>query len=160
SAPAQSEIVARAPKDLIDTATRIIEDLNQGKPQVVLDVKIYEIDASLARSLGINIPMQYRIFNVNTEVANLVNNPSTQSLIQQLIATGGINQANTTGIAALLAALASQGNSVLTQPFATFGGGTTLSGISLPGASATFSVNDSTIKTLEHVTLRAQQGDP
>ena len=81
-----------------------------------------------------------------------------QDLINQLISGGGINQANTTALSGLLAQLQSQQNSIFSQPLATFGGGLTFFGLSLDQLSATLSVNENSIKTLEHATLRASEG--
>jgi len=82
-----------------------------------------------------------------------------QDLINQLIASGGINQANTTAISALLAQLQGQQNSIFSQPLATFGGGKTLTGVSLDQLSAQLSLNEGWVKTLDQATLRASQGN-
>ena len=85
-----------------------------------------------------------------------------QNLINQLIASGGINQANSTAIQALLAQLQqSTQNPLLSTPFATFGGGLTLTGVSAtPPLTVNLSVNESDVRNLEHVTLRASQNSP
>jgi len=80
-----------------------------------------------------------------------------QSLINQLIASGGINQAGNQTISALLAQLQSQANSIFSQPLATFGGGLTFMGLSLDQLSAALTMNESSVKQLEHVQLRASQ---
>ncbi len=80
---------------------------------------------------------------------------SIQDLINQLIASGGINQAGNESIQALLAQLQSQQNSIFSQPVATFGGGITLMGLSLDQLRASLSLNESSVRTLEHMTLRA-----
>jgi Flp pilus assembly secretin CpaC len=80
-------------------------------------------------------------------------------LINQLISSGGINQANSQGIAGLLSQLTGQQSSIFNQPYATFGGGLTLMGLSLDMLSAQLSLNESLVKTLEHSTLRAAQGN-
>jgi len=51
-------------------------------------------------------------------------------------------------------------NPLLSTPFATFGGGTTLTAVTLPSATANFQFNSSTVKSLQHLTLRALQGKP
>jgi Flp pilus assembly secretin CpaC len=79
--------------------------------------------------------------------------------VNQLIAGGGINQAGSQAISALLAQLGGQANSIFSQPLATFGGGLTFSGLSLGTASAQLSLNESDIKNLEHATLRVAQGN-
>src|SRR6185312_3692750 len=82
-----------------------------------------------------------------------------QDLINQLISSGGINQANNTAISALLAQLQGQQNSIFSQPLATFGGGKTLTGVSLDQLSAQLSLNEGWVKTLDQATLRASQGN-
>jgi len=76
-----------------------------------------------------------------------------------LISSGGINQANNSAISALLAQLQGQQNSIFSQPLATFGGGKTLTGVSLDQLSAQLSLNEGWIKTLDHATLRTSQGN-
>jgi len=80
-----------------------------------------------------------------------------------LIASGGINQANSQAIQALLGQLQnnSQNPLIALQPFATFGGGLTLMGLSAqpPGVGATFNLNQSDVKNLENAQLRASQNN-
>jgi len=59
----------------------------------------------------------------------------------------------------LIAQLGGQQNSIFSQPVATFGGGLTLMGLTLGTLSAELSLNESWVKTLEHSTLRAAQGN-
>ncbi|HET9741882.1 MAG TPA: hypothetical protein VFQ00_03945 [Terriglobales bacterium] len=157
--PHSNQVTVKAPLEMLDAATRILEDLYSGKPQVMLDVNIFQIDQTLARDLGLGLPAQFTLFNVNTEAAQLLSSSGSQ-LINQLISSGAINQAGNTSIAALLAGLAAGGgSSILNQPLATFGGGLTRSGVIIPGTSAHFSLNKSSLQTIDHVTLRAAQND-
>jgi general secretion pathway protein D len=126
----------------------------------MLDMRVFEISSTLARQVGTAWPTQFTMFNINPSLlAGLGQN--AQNLINQLIASGGINQANSTAIQALLAQLANQSSSILSQPFATFGGGLTLFGLTSGGTGVTInlSVNDSNLRNLEHVTLRASQNN-
>lgn len=75
-----------------------------------------------------------------------------------MIASGGINQAGSSAISGLLAQLGGQGNSIFSQPLATFGGGLTFSGVSLDQFTANLSVNESWVRSLENMTMRASQG--
>jgi general secretion pathway protein D len=152
----QRAIIVRAPTETLEVATRILNDLSNGKPGIMLDVNVYQIDRTFTRNLGFALPLQFTLFNFNTELAALQG--SNQDLINQLIASGGINQANIATIAALLAALSTQSNSIANQPFALFGGGITRSGLIIPPGTLNLSLNESEIKNLEHVSLRAEQG--
>lgn len=155
----KSIITVRAPKDTVDAAARFLDGLSGGQPQVMLDVKVFAVSSDALRDLGVNLPLQYTLFNLSNVLSQLQNQPDIQQLINQLFAQGGINQANAQGIQALLAQLQNQASSILKNPVATFGGGLTLMGLQIPPASITAHFNESTVRTLEHVTMRARQGD-
>lgn len=156
-----NQVTVRAPLDQLEAATRILEDLYNGKPQVMLELNVYQVERTLARDLGLGLPNQFTLFNVNTEAQKLLSS-GNQNLVNQLISSGAINQANASTIGALLAGLAAGGgqNSILNQPIATFGGGITQSGVIIPGANAHLSLNKSSFQQLDHVLLRAAQNDP
>jgi general secretion pathway protein D len=88
----------------------------------------------------------------------LAGGQSIQDLINQLIAGGGINQANSTALSALLAQVGGNASSIFSQPLATFGNGLTLMGVSLGTLGATLSMTQGNLRSLQHVTLRAAQG--
>jgi len=157
-AATSNQVTVRAPVALLDAATRILTDLYSGKPQVLLDVNIYQVEQTLARDLGIALPLQFTLFNVSTEARKLLSG-ANQDLINQLISSGAINQANSSSIAALLGALAAGQGSILNQPIATFGGGLTKSGVIIPPLSVHASLNESSFRSIEHLMLRAAQGD-
>jgi general secretion pathway protein D len=153
-----STITVRAPRNPLNAATQFMENLDSARPQVLLDVHAYEVSRTFMRNIGMHIPYQFRLFNIPAAALAALGGQNIQDLINQLIASGGINQANTTALSALLAQLQSQQNSIFSQPLATFGGGLTFFGLSLDQLNATLSVNENSIKTLEHATLRASEG--
>ena len=156
---AQSIITVRAPKATLDVATAWLEALGGGRPQLMLDVRAYEVNDSLLRVLGLNLPLQFQVFNIPASALQIAQNPNIQDLINQLIASGGLNQANTQAISALLAQLQSQQqNPLLTQRFATFGGGLTLFGVGIPPLILNASLDKSRVSSIEHMTLRAAEG--
>jgi general secretion pathway protein D len=152
-------VVVRAPRNVLDAATRLLEGFGNSRPQVMLDVHVYEITNSLTRNMGLHIPSTFQLFNIPVGALAALGGQNIQDLINQLISGGGINQSSSTALSALLAQLQSQQNSIFSQPLATFGGGLTLSGLSLGTASAQLSLNESNVKTLEHATLRVSQGN-
>lgn len=160
-AASSNQVTVRAPLALLDAATRILEDLYNGKPQVMLELNVYQVEQTLARDLGIGLPNQFTLFNVNTEAQKLLS-AGNQNLVNQLISSGAINQANASSIAALIAGLAASGSqgSILNQPIATFGGGITRSGVIIPGVTGHLSLNKSSFQQLDHVLLLAAQNDP
>ena len=157
--PQTGTLVVRAPKAMLDAATQTLMTLQDGRPQVMLDVYVYEITHSLVHNFGLHIPNQFQLFNIPAGALAALGGQNIQDLINQLIAGGGINQANSQALSALLAQLSSQQNSIFSQPLATFGGGLTFMGLSLGTASAQLSVNESTVKNLEHATLRVAEGN-
>jgi general secretion pathway protein D len=157
--PQAGTIVVRAPQRVLDAATQWMEHLGDSRPQVMLDVHVYEISHSLTRNMGLHIPNQFQLFNIPIGALLALGGQSIQDLINQLISGGGINQGSSQAISALLAQLQSQQNSIFSQPLATFGGGLTFMGLSLGTASAQLSLNESRVRTLEHASLRVAQGN-
>jgi general secretion pathway protein D len=159
--PATSTITVRAPQEVLEAATRLLEGLDEQRPQVLLDIKLYQVSSTLTRALGLNAPAQFTMFNIPAGALALLGGQNIQQLINQFIASGGINAANSQALQGLLAQLQNQaGSSIFSQPFATFGGGLTLMGLTLPQISAAFSDNQSSVSTLQHVVLHASQSDP
>jgi len=154
-----STIVVRASRDILDAATRVLEGLGDSRPQVMLDVHVYEITNKLTRNMGLQIPNNFQLFNIPAGALAALGGQNIQDLINQLIASGGINQANSQALSGLLAQLQGQQSSIFSQPLATFGNGLTLSGLRLGTAGAQLSLNESTVKTLEHATMRVVQGN-
>jgi tetratricopeptide (TPR) repeat protein len=157
--PQAGTVVVRAPQNVLDAATKFITGLGDNRPQVMLDVSVYEVSHTLTRNMGLHIPNQFQLFNIPAGALAALGGQNIQDLINQLISGGGINQANSQSLSALLAQLGGQQNSIFSQPLATFGGGLTLMGLSLGTASAQLSINESTVKTLEHATIRVAQGN-
>jgi type II secretory pathway component GspD/PulD (secretin) len=155
---AASTLVVRAPQNQLDAATQFLQKMDGSRPQVMLDIKVYQISHTLTRNIGVHIPNQFNVFNIPAGALAALGGQNIQDLINQLIASGGINQANNQAVSALLAQLQGQQNSIFSQPLATFGGGKTLTGISLDQLSAQLSMNEGWVKTLDHATLRAAQG--
>jgi general secretion pathway protein D len=157
----QNTITLKAPQNILLPATQFLEELGSSHPEVMLDVRVYEVSRTLIHNFGMHVPNQFNLFNIPIGALGLTlaGGQSLQDLINQLIASGAINQANTSAISALLAQLTGgSSSSIFSQPLATFGGGLTLFGVSLGTLAAEFSRSDSQLRSLQHVTLRAAQG--
>jgi len=155
SQPLEGTITIRAPVNVLDAATKVLDGLGEGRPQVLLDIRVYQISHNLTRNMGVHIPNQFNLFNIPAGALAALGGQNIGDLINQLISGGGINQASSQGIAGLLAQLQGQQNSIFSQPLATFGNGLTLMGLSLDSLSAQLSMNESWVKDLQHATLRA-----
>ena len=154
---ASSTITVRGPQAMLEAATQFLGQLDNTTPEVMLDLKVFQVSHTYARSIGLHVPDQFNLFNIPAAALAAVGGQNIQSLINQLISSGGINQAGNQSIAALLAQLQGQQNSIFSQPLATFGGGLTLMGLSFDQLSAMFSMNESSVRQLDHVTMRAAQ---
>jgi type II secretory pathway component GspD/PulD (secretin) len=156
---AASTLAVRAPQRVLDAATEFLEGLDSSRPQVMLDVYVYQISYNMTRNLGVHIPDQFKLFNIPAAALAALGGQNIQQLINQLFASGGINQTNSQALSALLAQLQGQNqqNSIFSQPLATFGGGKTLTGVSLDQVTAQLSLNQGWVKTLDHASLRASQ---
>jgi general secretion pathway protein D len=152
-------VTVRASEKVLAAATELITKLPDLRPQVMLDVEVYAISNTLTRNMGLQIPNNFQLFNIPAGALAALGGQNIQDLINQLISSGGINQANSQAISALLAQLQGQQNSIFSQPLATFGNGLTLMGLSLGTAGAQLSLNESSVKNIEHAMLRVAQGN-
>jgi general secretion pathway protein D len=152
-------VEVRAPQATLAACTRLLRQLTSDHPQVSLDVRIYNVSHNFTREIGMHIPDTFNVFNIPVAALAGLGGQSIQSLINQLIASGGINAAGSTALSGLLAQLQNQTNGIFSQPLATFGGGLTFSGVSLDHLTVALSLNESWARSLSHVTLRAAQGN-
>jgi tetratricopeptide (TPR) repeat protein len=157
--PGQSGTVEiRAPQATLHACTTLLRQLTGERPQVALDIEIYQISHSLTRNIGLHVPNTFNLFNIPVAALAALGGQNIQSLVNQLISSGGINAAGSSGLSGLLAQLQGQQNSIFSQPLATFGGGLTFSGLSLDQLSAALSLNESWSRAISRATLRAGQG--
>jgi Flp pilus assembly secretin CpaC len=152
-------VEVRAPQATLAACTKLLRQLTGDRPQVALDVQIFNISHNFTREIGMHIPDTFNMFNIPVAALAGLGGQSIQSLINQLISSGGINAAGSTALSGLLAQLQGQQNSIFSQPLATFGGGLTFSGVSLDHLTGALSLNESWARSLSHVTLRAGQGN-
>ena len=150
--------IVRAPVPVLDAVTLCLEGLNKSRPQVMLDIDVYLVNHQLTRNIGVHVPNTFNLFNIPAAALLAAGGQNIQDLINQLISGGGINQADSQAISALISQLQGQQGGVFSQPLATFGGGLTLMGLSLDTLAAQLSVNESWVRALDHATLRAGQG--
>lgn len=155
-APTQDTVIVRSPADLADAADRLFTDLLAGDSDVVYDLKLYSINHSNARNLGVVLPTSFTAFNVASQAQSIVS--ANSSLIDQLIANGVLPPGlSNIEIAAYLVFVAGVSNgSSLLNTFLTFGGGLTMTGVSL-GASPVFNLalSSTDAHELDNIQLRA-----
>jgi type II secretory pathway component GspD/PulD (secretin) len=151
-------IVIRAAQPTMDAVAQFLDGLRGEEPTVMLNVKIFAISTAFTRDLGASVPTEFTVFNVTSEVKSLLSSSTYSEIVSALEAAGQTVNADTI-LAALIASASSLGtSSPLSQPFATFGGGLTLSGVTVPSTSLSFSVDSSMTRTVDDVMLRAAHG--
>lgn len=156
--PESSSIMVRAPRRLLDAATELLRDINISRPQVMLEFQVLQVNRSMLKDMGLELPLQWQAFNLSSAALAILQQPNIQDLINQLISSGGINQANTSSIAALLQQLQNQQTSIFQNPFGTFGGGLTRFAVPFAPGTLHFSMNSSRVTTIQNLTLRAAHG--
>ena len=158
SGQSSNTLEVRGPRVAIEACAKMLDRLSNPKPQVMIDVRVFQISHMLTRNIGLHIPNTFNLFNIPAGALAALGGQNIQDLINQLIASGGINQAGSTSLAGLLSQLTGQQNSIFSQPLATFGGGLTFMGLSLDQLAAQLSLNESWARSLDDVSLRAGQG--
>jgi Flp pilus assembly secretin CpaC len=157
------KLEVRAPQVMLGACTRLIQQLTSDRPQVALELEVYQISHTFTREIGMHIPDTFNLYNIPVSAVlaavAALGGQSLSSLANQLVSSGGVNAAGSSALSGLLAQLQSQTSGVFSQPLATFGGGLTLSGISLDHLTTVLSLNESWARSLSHVTLRASQGN-
>lgn len=151
----------RGPQAAVDACATLLDQLSRERPQVMFDVRIYQISHQLTRNIGAHIPDTFNLYNIPAvALAGLagLGGQNIQQLINQLISSGAINQAGSSALSGLLSQLGGQSNSIFSQPLATFGGGLTFMGVSLDHLTATLSLNESWVRSLSNLSVRTGQG--
>ena len=152
-------VEVRAPQASLAACTQLLRQLTTDRPQVSVEIEVYNVSHNFTREIGVHIPNSFNLYNIPVAALAGLGGQSIQSLINQLISSGGINAAGSTALSGLLAQLQNQSSGIFSQPLATFGGGLTFSGLSLDHLSAALSLNESWARSLSHVTLHASQGN-
>jgi general secretion pathway protein D len=147
-------ITLRAPPAILSAVNRTFADLLDARSEVLLDVRILQVATTKTMNIGVQTPQTVTLFNVPSELNSVLS--QNQSLVQQIISSGLANAGDLQAIAAILIASGQVTNSVLSQPFALFGGGLTQSGVALPAITANLALNSSDTRSLDQVQLRLE----
>ena len=162
-----NSVTVRAPAPILDAAAKVVETFLSRKPQVNLQIQVFQVSHRLTRQAGISLPLSFQAINLGAVAAaglgSLLNNSNSQQIINQIISSGSINNVNSQGVQALIAQLTSQQNSQLSSllqtPFITVGGGKTLYAIPIPGTTVHLSLDESNFQSLSDMTLRTAQNN-
>jgi type II secretory pathway component GspD/PulD (secretin) len=146
-----NSVTIRAPRRELLQAEDILTHLFQLEPQVLLEVKAYIVSRGHNRNLGVQLPQQISVFNVDSAAQSLI--AGNSSGVQELISAGVVSAGDTLGIAEALIAGGYASNSVLGSSFVTFGGGSTTTGVQFGSVNANDSLSESASQQLQDATL-------
>ncbi|HZI58048.1 MAG TPA: type II and III secretion system protein, partial [Verrucomicrobiae bacterium] len=151
--PGKNTITVRAPREQVEAAASLLDSLMDAKPELMIDIKEYEIDTDNLREFGLNLPTSFQLFSIPSEIRKVLG-PDAQAVIDQLNKTGTIDPSKIP-----TSALNNLAGSPLLSPFLFFGKGQGLTGFTVPPITAKLVLNSSTATNLEHMTLRAIDGE-
>ena len=154
---AAGSLIVRAPKQTIEAFNSTVRSLIDGHSQVVLNVKVIQVAHNSSRNLGVQPPQSFAAYNVYAEEQSILN--QNASLVQQIISSGLAAPGDTLAILGILLASGQVSNSVFSNGVALFGGGLTLSALSIGPATANFNYNSSDSRELDDLQLRLGDGE-
>lgn len=155
-------ITMRASPQAISVAAQLLDQLEQPRGEVVLEMEVLEVDRNAASRLGITPPQSARVFSLSSQqiqeaeqgAAGLV------SVIQQIFGTGsGLSGLSSTQLASLIGQ-GSIGIGSLIPPLIAFGGGKTTFLATLPGVALALSDTLNVVRSGRQILLRTENGKP
>ncbi len=148
-----ASLTLRAPAEKLAILNSTLAEMLDGRSEIQLDVRLYSIAKTRTLNVGVQLPQTSTIFNVPSQLNSIIAN--NQSLVQQIISSGLASAGDYAAIAAILVASGAVSGSILSQPFAIFGGGLTLTGLTVSGVTGNLALNSSDSHTLDHITVTA-----
>ena len=151
--PNNATLAIRAPLADIVAFNGTMSELLDGHSVVQVEVHLYDIAKTKSTNIGVQLPQTATLFNIPSELNSILS--QNQALVQQIIAAGLASPSDQAGI--LLALLASgqlSGSTILSQPFAVFGGGLTLTGLTTGPLVGNLALNSSDSRVIDHLTMR------
>lgn len=145
-------IELRGTEEQLQAFSEAVSGLFDYSNEILLDVQLYEVDRTITRNVGVQLPQQAGVFNINAEAAKLISD--NQSVVDQAIASGLVSSGDTLGIVELLVAEGYASSSPLAEGFAVFGGGLTWSALSFGTTTLNLALNSSESHLVDKVQLR------
>lgn len=149
-------LTLRAMPETLNAFNATVEQMIDGKSQVMLDVKMYQIDFSQGRNTGAQLPQQMSVFDLAAEEQGILS--QNQALVQQIISSGLASANDPLAILALLLASGQVSNPLLQQFLnggaGIVGGGASATGLTPMNATFNLEINTSDSRELDDVQLR------
>jgi len=153
-------LAIRAPEDTLTAINLTLADLIDGGAEVMLDITLYAVDRTRQRNIGVQLPQQIGVYNVESEARNIVQ--SNQALVNQAIAEGLIApDASDITIALALLSSGLVKSSLLSNTIGFFGGGLTMTGLTTNSpVTLNLGLNSSDTRALDTIKLRVGDRQP
>ncbi len=153
---ADHAIVLRAPDRTLEAFNTTLQSLLDGRSQIVLDVRLIQVEHTSDRNTGAQLPQSFSAFDVYAEEQSLLS--ANASLVQQIISSGLASANDPLAILGILVASGQVSSSLLSNGFATFGGGITQSAMELGSTTVNLNLNTTDSRELDQVQLRLEDG--
>ncbi|MGA7257888.1 MAG: hypothetical protein WCF17_09340 [Terracidiphilus sp.] len=145
-------LTLEAPERDLKAFNTTYRGLMEGRPEVLLDIRLIDLEYSRTLNTGAQPPQSFTAFNVYAEEQALLS--QNAALVQQIIASGLAAPGDTLTILAILLASGQISSSLFSNGVALFGGGLTLSGISPAPVTINLTLNTSESRELDDYQLR------
>ncbi|MGC1424408.1 MAG: hypothetical protein WA815_18780 [Terracidiphilus sp.] len=150
-------LTIRATTDKLNAFNATLRELLDGRSQVLLDVRLIQLAHTNQRNTGLQLPQQITAFNVYAEEQAILT--QNAALVQQIISSGLAAPGDTLAILGILLASGQVSNPLFQSGIALFGGGLTLTGVSVPPVTLNLNLNSSESRELDQVQLHLGDGE-
>lgn len=160
-APNSGSLVFRAPEKTLQAINLTLGDMLDGGSAILLDMRVYEVDTTRTRNIGITLPQTLGAYNLASSAESAVT--TNQATINQAISSGilKLNGSASQNLFTELAFLFEAGllnTSQFANTLAIFGGGITTTGLYSSGVSLNFGLNSSDTRVLDDLQTRVDDG--
>lgn len=155
--PGSGTLTVRSTSARLNAFNATLQQLLDGKSQVLLDVRLIQLANSNQRNTGVTPPQQITAFNVYSEEQSILN--QNQALVQQIISSGLASPGDTLAILGILLASGQVSSSLFQNGIVLFGGGLTLTGLAPGQTRVNLSLNSSQSRELDQIQLHLGDGE-
>jgi hypothetical protein len=154
--PGAGTLTMRASARNMAAFNQTIAQLEQGKGEVDLDVKVIQLAHIANRETGVTAFQQTGVYNAYSEIQSIIN--SNQSAVQQIISSGLVandtSLTNQITIIGILLAAGQLSGSIFNNGMLEFGNGIAASLLSVSPATLTMSLTSSDTRLLDDIHLQ------
>ena len=139
--PSAGTLTMRGPVDTLSAFNATYRDLQLGRSQILLDVRLIQLAHTHARNTGVQLPQTLTALNVYAEDQAILQ--QNADLVQEIISSGLAAPGDTLAIIGILLASGQVSSSIFQNGLLLFGGGITQSALVVPPVTVNLSLNSS-----------------